>query len=391
NTVLNGIYVATGGEPDAWTIKGNSQSFSAAPGSGLLVEQALLYAPGVQAWYDQWIAVDPNDDNRVLVGLEEVYEAISNPYGPGLAQWRTVSRYWNGCAALSAVDCSQTPGTPAYAGKATHPDQHAAAFVPLQSGVSRLYTGSDGGIFSQNSHTTDLGYVGYDNSHWDWRNLGLATTQPYYAVEGTDGTIYAGLQDNGEVKIAAGSTRGDEVFGGDGFDTAVVPENDNFVYEEYTYGDVSVSTTGGRGWSDIAPCDVGSTTAQFATPFTLDPKNANHLVVAGRYIDESVNGVHTSGSTSEEGECVDPGSWKATYDLGASKVNGKPGVSAAGGNNIATAVTVDGASMYVPFCGLCDPISQGSGNLSYFHNGIATNVKSGCTAKVGGSACWHKA
>src|SRR5207248_465721 len=32
-----------------------------------------------------------------------------------------------------------------------------------------------------------------------------------------------------------------------------------------------------------------------------------------------------------------------------------------------------------------------TGDFSYFHNGIATNVKSGCTAKVASSACWHKA
>jgi hypothetical protein len=391
NTVLNGVYLSTTADPSSWTPKGNSQSFSAAPGTGLLVEQALLYAPGVQAWYDQWISVDPKDDNRVLVGLEEVYEAISNQTGPGLAQWRTVSRYWNGCAALNGVDCSSVPG-PAYAGKVTHPDQHAVAFVPLQNGVSRLYTGSDGGIFSQNTHTTDLGYVGYDNSSWHWLNLGLATTQPYYAVEGSDGTIYAGLQDNGEVKIEPGSTRGDEVFGGDGFDTAVVPGNDLQVYEEYTYGDISVSTSGGRSWNDISSCEANDgSTNQFATPFGLDPRNANHLVSVGRYIDESVNGVNTSAGTAEEGECVDPGSWKATYDLGASKVNGKPGVTGGGANNIATALTVDGASMYVPFCGLCDPVSQGSGNLSYFHNGLATNVKPGCTAKVGSSSCWHKA
>src|SRR3954451_7780450 len=391
NSVLNGVYVSTTADPSSWTPKGNSQSFSAAPGTGLLVEQALLYAPGVQAWYDQWISVDPKDDNRVLVGLEEVYEVISNQTGPGLAQWRTVSRYWNGCAALNGIDCSDTPG-PAYAGKATHPDQHAAAFVPLQNGVSRLYTGSDGGIFSQTTHTTDLGYVGYDNSSWHWLNLGLATTQPYYAVEGSGGTIYAGLQDNGEVKIAPGSTRGDEVFGGDGFDTAVVPGNDNQAYEEYTYGDISVSTTGGRSWSDISSCEANDgTTNQFSTPFTLDPKNANHIVSVGRYIDESVDGVNTSGGSSEEGECLDPGSWKATYDLGPSRVNGKPGVTGAGANNVATAVTVDGAAMYVPFCGVCDPITQGSGNLSAFHNGIATNVKPGCTAKIGSSACWHKA
>ena len=392
NTVLNGVYLSTTADPSSWTPKGNSQSFSAAPGTGLLVEQALLYAPGVQAWYDQWISVDPRDDSRVLVGLEEVYEAISNQTGPGLAQWRTVSRYWNGCAALNGVDCSSVPG-PAYAGKATHPDQHAVAFVPLQNGVSRLYTGSDGGIFSQNSHPTDLGYVGYDNSSWHWLNLGLATTQPYYAVEGSNGTIYAGLQDNGEVKIDPGSTRGDEVFGGDGFDTAVVPGNDLQVYEEYTYGDISVSTSGGRSWTDISSCEASdSTTNQFATPFGLDPRNANHLVSVGRYVDESVNGVNTSSGTSEEGECVDAGgSWKATYDLGPSKVNGKPGVTGGGANNVATALAMDGASMYVPFCGVCDPITQGSGNLSYFHNGIATNVKPGCTAKVGSSSCWHKA
>lgn len=391
NTVLNGVYLASTGEPNAWTVKGNSQSFSAAPGTGLLVEQALLYAPGVQSWYDQWITVDPSDDSRVLVGLEEVYEAINNTTGPGLAQWRTVSRYWNGCAALSNVDCSVFPG-PAYAGKATHPDQHAVAFARQQNGQMLLYTGSDGGVFSQLAHNTDLGYTGYDNSSWNWLNLGVATTQPYYAVEGSDGTIYAGLQDNGEVKIGPGSTRGDEVFGGDGFDTAVVPGNSNIVYEEYTYGDVSVSTDGGKSWTDIEPGDVSSTTAQFATPFLMDPKNPNHIVEVGRYVDEDTKGPNVSDPCyTVEGDGVCTGGWTETYDLGASKVANDNGVTGAGVNNVATAVSVDGAAMYVPFCGVCDPITQATGDFSKFHNGIATNVKKGCTAKVGDKNCWHKA
>jgi hypothetical protein len=339
NTVLNGVYVSTTADPSTWTPKASSQTYSAAPGSGLLVEQALLYAPGVQSWYDQWVAVDPKDDNRVLVGLEEVYEAIANPYGPGDATWRTVSRYWNGCAALNGIDCSQVPG-PVYAGKATHPDQHAVSFVPLQGGASRIYIGNDGGIYSQKSHATDAGYTGYDNSHWNYLNLGLATTQPYYAVEGSDGTIYAGLQDNGEVKMDPGSTRGDEVFGGDAFDTAVVPGNSLQAYEEYTYGDISVTSDGGHNWSDISSCQANdSTTNQFSNPFMLDPRNANHLVAVGRYIVESTSGIHTSGGTSEEGECVDPGSWKVSYDLGPSKVNGRPGVSGGGVNNVATAAS----------------------------------------------------
>lgn len=393
NTVLNGVYVSTTGDPGKnWVPKANAQVLGGSPGSGLVLEQAALYGPGVQSWYDQWIAVDPNDDNRVLLGLEEVYEAVGDQYTPGApAQWRTVSRYWNGCALLSGVDCSTIPG-PTYAGDTTHPDQHAVAFVTRQgSAKTKLYTGSDGGVFSQESHATDLGYTGYDNSSWHWLNLGLATTQPYYAVEGSDGTVYAGLQDNGEVKMLPGSTRGDEVFGGDGFDTAVVPGNSNIVYEEYTYGDISVSTDGGSSWSDIIPCEPSSTTSQFATPFLLDPKNSNHIVEVGRYIDESVDGPNTVGGSSENGQCVDPGSWKVSYDLGASPVANSPGVSGGGVNNVATAVTVYGAKMYVPFCGLCDPISQGSGKSSYFHAGIATNVKKGCTAATGSSACWHKA
>ena len=378
NSVLNGVYVSTSGDPGQnWVPKANSQVFGTAPGSGLIIQQADLYGPGVQSWYDQWISVDPNDDNRVLVGLEEVYEAIANQTSPaGMATWRTVSRYWNGCALLSAVDCSTIPG-PAYSGDTTHPDQHAVAFVPLQGGKSLLYTGSDGGVFSQVSHQSD-GYNGFDNSHWNYRNTGLATTEPYYAVEGSDGTIYAGLQDNGEVAMLPGSTRGDEIYGGDGFGTAVVPGLSSSVYEEYTYGDIKVSIDGGRNWTDIQPSDASSTQSQFAAPFMLDPRNANHVVAVGRFIDESTAGTNTA-------------SWTSTYDLGPSKVAAQPGVSGGGVNNIATAVALFGAKMYVPYCGLCDPISQGSGDFSYFHTGLATNVKTGCTAAIGSSSCWHKA
>ncbi|MDQ1696509.1 MAG: hypothetical protein QOJ03_1862 [Frankiaceae bacterium] len=378
NSVLNGVYVSTTADPgSSWVPKANSQTLGSAPGSGLLVQQADLYGPGVQSWYDQWIAVDPKDDNRVLLGLEEVYEAVANQTAPGVrAQWRTVSRYWNGCALLSAVDCSTIPG-PVYSGDTTHPDQHAAAFVTHQNGTTTFYSGSDGGVFSQDSHVTQLGYTGYDNDSWRWLNLGLATTQPYYAVEGSDGTIYAGLQDNGEVKIEPGSRRGDEIYGGDGFDTAVVPRNSNQVYEEYTYGVMSVSTDGGHNWTDITPGDASSTTSQFATPFLLDPRNPRHVVEVGRYIDEGTKGVATR-------------NWSSTYDLGPSSVAGKPGVGGGGVNNIATAVTILGAKMYVPFCGLCDPISQGSGERKYFHVGLATNVKAGCSAAIGHKTCWHK-
>ncbi|MHB8452239.1 MAG: WD40/YVTN/BNR-like repeat-containing protein, partial [Mycobacteriales bacterium] len=394
NSILNGVYLSPDASATDWVPKGNVETFGTAAGTGLLVEQGLLYGPGVQSWYNQWIAVDPADDSRVLVGLEEVYEAVANATTPsGFATWRTVARYWNTCAGVT-LSCSTVPG-PVYSGNTTHPDQHGVAFVPQPGGVTRLYTGSDGGVFAQDSHVTDLGYTGYDNSSWSYLNTGLATTQPYYAVEASDGTIYAGLQDNGEEKISPGGTRGDEIDGGDGFDTAVVPNNSQIVYEEYTYGETAVSTNGGSSWFSDYPCDAGTSTLyQFATPFQLDPKNANHIVIAGNVIHESTKGVNTN--TENQENCTVNGQgvfqdWSNTYSLGPSVVANNPEVSGAGVNNVASALAVQGADMYVPFCGTCDPITQAQGDFADFHNGMATNVTPGCTAVIGSGACWRKA
>ena len=40
----------------------------------------------------------------------------------------------------------------------------------------------------------------------------------------------------------------------------------------------------------------------------------------------------------------------------------------------------------VGFCGVCDVITQASGDVTKFHNGIATNVRDGCTPAPGQSA-----
>ena len=92
NTVLNGVY-RSGDDGATWTLKGTSSDFIAAPGSGLALEAAMNYAPGIQTWYDQWVGVDPKNPDVVLVGLEELYQATANASGPGVAKWTTVGRY----------------------------------------------------------------------------------------------------------------------------------------------------------------------------------------------------------------------------------------------------------------------------------------------------------
>ena len=48
------------------------------------------YKPGVQAWYNQSILVDPDDADHLFVGLEEVYETRDAG-----THWYAVSPYWN--------------------------------------------------------------------------------------------------------------------------------------------------------------------------------------------------------------------------------------------------------------------------------------------------------
>src|SRR2546423_14985138 len=42
--------------------------------SGSALKGSTGYQPGVQAWYNQYVLVDPKDANHVYVGLEETFE-----------------------------------------------------------------------------------------------------------------------------------------------------------------------------------------------------------------------------------------------------------------------------------------------------------------------------
>ena len=60
----------------------------AASGSALGVGSG--YGVGVQAWYNQDLAVDPANASHVYAGLEEVFESTDAG-----ATWVTASPYWN--------------------------------------------------------------------------------------------------------------------------------------------------------------------------------------------------------------------------------------------------------------------------------------------------------
>jgi MYXO-CTERM domain-containing protein len=251
-----------------------------------------------------------------------------------------------------------TNGTDALNGATTttHPDQHAGMLVPTGEGVT-LVVGNDGGAYAQTVGAGDA----FSNAGWGrGRNIGFTTLLPYDAAMAKDGTVAIGLQDNGTAKILkSGKTIG--IYDGDGFYVAIDPDDSNIIWEEYTGGAIKVTRDGGKNWTSNNPTMTG---ALFATPFKMDPTDADHLVIGGREIFETTRGAGTASST-----------WKKVYDLGTRTQPGKADATAGAGNpvNAESAIDVRGDDIYVGYCGYCDIVTGGIP----FGSGIATNVGDG--------------
>jgi hypothetical protein len=87
-TALGGVYVSPSGNPAGpWNKIAGSGELSS---KGSALKNSVFYRPGIQAWYNQFIDVDPADPSHVFVGLEEVYETQD-----GGSHWTTIGPYWN--------------------------------------------------------------------------------------------------------------------------------------------------------------------------------------------------------------------------------------------------------------------------------------------------------
>src|SRR6201994_4579986 len=225
-TVLQGIYVASGkaGPGQAASVTGPwtkiaDEAKLAASGSALAVGSG--YGVGVQAWYNQDLAVDPGNPDHVYAGLEEVFESTNAGQ-----TWVAASPYWNYPFACDATNtCPNT----------THPDQHA-----MMIANGKIVIGNDGGVYSR--PLSD----GAEDGNWADLNNTLHDLQFYDARAGklSDGTtqVVGGLQDNGTMVDDTAFTQSAEASGGDGFDVIVDPANASNWVGEYTYGALYTTT-----------------------------------------------------------------------------------------------------------------------------------------------------
>jgi len=348
NTVLMGVFVSAKGDPSGpWNQIADYRKLA---NSGSALKLSKGYGPGVQAWYNQFVAVDPADANHVYLGLEEVFETRN-----GGSSWNAIGPYWN-----FPLDC-WTPARPEACPPTTHPDQHGVAV-----GGGYLFVGNDGGMYSRSTSADPTKVSG-----WNDLNATLRTLQYYYAGIGrtpSGDAVWGGLQDNGESLLRPDLPTMVSPFGGDGGDTLVDPDNGDRAVVEYVDLDMALTTNGGyspnysiASFTEITPSCFPFTYAprpdcdpnpRFIAPFRADAQSIDHWVAGGEFVwDNGGAGWDTRRDT-----------WKRVYDTGA-------------GDSV-TAIGVNGNVTYAGWCGPvgCNPrTSAATGSSEGFVRGIATN------------------
>lgn len=382
-TNLHGVYAS----PDfgkTWTLMADDNVIAKNPATGsalVVVGQALGYEPGVQAWYNLWIAPDPTMQTpngiptRLAFGLEEVWqnELVGQPMiGP--AAFKVIGRYFSDqtCVMLG-LDLPECPtNRQPTTSKTTHPDQHAGIWIPDRTGGGvTLAVGNDGGFYKQHV----LPGQELNNGGWgDGNQAGFHTLLPYDVAMAKDGTVYAGLQDNGHLKITSDGQQF-SIYGGDGTFAEVDPDDSNIAYESTPGANIRVTTDGGSTWRSMAP---PVTNAKFVNPFEMDPTDARHIVTAGRQVMETVFGPDTGLTGSE---------WQKVFDLGT---HARPGDAAATAGasdpaNSISAIDVYQDAVYVAYCAPCTHVNQ----TLPFRRGLATNIGGSLPAKRMSSDGWH--
>ena len=351
NSYLDGVYVSGNGSiTGPWNKIADSTKLA---NSGSALKQSVSgkgYGPGIQAWYNQFLTVDPRNPKHVYLGLEEVYETTN-----GGASWHTVGPYWNFYfSCWNIFDAQNTcPST-------THPDQHASA-IGTVNGVPTFFAGNDGGIYSR---PVD-GRTNADGHATDWTSLtrdGSMDALQYYGVAwGADTkngglVVSGGMQDNGASNlfgvnpagVSTDTTMGSH-FGGDGGDAMADPANGCRQVQEYTNLSMRVtencavnpgalSLDDATSWSIRPPDQL----PRFIAPFAYDHRDPDSWIAAG-----------TTVWTQSKGYAIRSGSdWTAAYQLGA--------------GHSATSLAMSDGVAYVGWCGPC--------NNNGFTRGVATNA-----------------
>ena len=243
--------------------------------------------PGTMGWYNNVIAVDPLDPNRVWAAGVDWFRSDDGGRNWGLASYAN-------------------PNLPSF----SHVDQHAITFHPQYDGAGNqiVLIGNDGGVFrstnarAATSNGPNAACTGGQPIQIAWTSLnrGYGVTQFYHGTPFPDGTQYlGGTQDNGTL-LGADSFGYDgwkRVFGGDGGYTAVHPtQTGTWLMETQWTGNVARTTNSGAtavqsrtGLDPVVASGLGPNgNYLFIPPFTHDPLS-DLIWLGGEYLYRGVN------------------------------------------------------------------------------------------------------
>ena len=292
-TGLVGLFRSlSSGDSGSWTTQ-TSNKDPVLLNTALLTNPSSLFANvcsggvisyGGQGSYDNVLAVDPVNPNRVWAGGIDVFRSDD-----GGANWGLAS-YWN-----------RSP-EPDYA----HADRHAIVFHPNYDGVTNqtMFIGTDGGLFRTDNataavQTSSKAECSPNQSSVIWINLNhqYAVTQYYFGMPYPGGGAYfGGSQDNGTSRgtDATGPEGWTYVFGGDGGWVAIDPVDPNSIYYEYVDNATYRSTNGGVSTLDATHgITEPASNFQFTKWIAMDPADSHRLYVGGKTLWRTIDGAQS--------------------------------------------------------------------------------------------------
>jgi sugar lactone lactonase YvrE len=277
---------ASGGESGSWTAQVRNSDANKLNTSILSSPRfALATSCGIdlsddyfgQGWYDNVVAVDPLDANRVWVGGIDLFRSDD-----GGANW--------GIASNAYIEQKFL----------VHPDHHAIVFHPKYDGAGNqiMYVGNDGGVYRTDNARGGVATgakAACSNEvigvNWVSLNNDYGVTQFYHGSPYPDGRSYlGGTQDNGTLRGTdeEGTNSWRLINGGDGGYVAVDQRRPNVLYSEFTGITIRKSTDAGKSFSSavFGIADGGS----FINPYVMDPSESQRLYTGGDYLWRTSNG-----------------------------------------------------------------------------------------------------
>lgn len=235
---LYGVYRSMDGG-DTWTLQSNSPN--------LLGWELDGSDAGGQGGYALVLDVNPSDPNTLFVGSVNLWRSSD-----GGVNWQIIARN-------------------------VHVDHHDLVFLP--GSPAALFSCNDGGLYKSENNGDSWTDLSSGLAIQQVYRLGLSTQDPYHVV--------VGAQDNGS-EILNGSEPGwRSVYGGDGADCMIDPNDNSIIYCASQWGNFLRSRNGGAGFMSIFTSREGA--YAWMAPIVMAPDDPLTLYTASNRVFKSTD------------------------------------------------------------------------------------------------------